>query len=132
MRIKKNTNHNRIIVKASKQYVRAAELDEDDSEFDDFGQDDTDGLLNAIDDVADNVEDLQDSIDDMDEDATEIAVNNNIADHYIAECDQCNGVFISAVVESDQDIQYVSGICPLCGKETEQYLKWIIRSMEDE
>lgn len=132
MRIKKNANHNRIIVKASKQYVRAAELDEDEPEFDDFDQDDTDGLLDAIDDVADNVEDLQDSIDDMDEDATEIAVNNNIADHYIAECDQCNGVFISAVVESDQDIQYVSGICPLCGKETEQYLKWIIRSMEDE
>lgn len=108
-----------------KRYIRAAE--------EDFGEDleDSDGILDAIDDVADNVEDIQDAIDDVDEDEVDIAMNNNIADHYIAECDRCHGIFISAVVESDQEIDTVSGICPLCGKESEQSLKWIIKSVNE-
>lgn len=109
-------------VNKSKKYVKAAD------DFDDFDDvDDSDGILDAIDDVADNIEDLQDAIDDVDEDEVTIAINNNIADHFIAECDKCNGIFISAVVDSDQIIDHVSGTCPLCGKETDQYLKWIIK-----
>ena len=115
--------------KAVKRYVKAAEEDDFDA-FDDV--DDADGIMDAIDDVADNVEDLQDAIDDVAEDEVEIAINNNIADHFIAECDRCNGIFISAVVDSDQVIDHVSGVCPLCGKETEQYLKWIIKSTAEE
>lgn len=112
---------------ASKQYVKAAEDD-----FEDFEDvDDADGILDAIDDVADNVEDLQDAIDDIEEDKVEIAVNNNIADHFIAECSECNGIFISAVVDSDQSLEFVQGECPLCGKDTEQYLKWVIREVND-
>ena len=112
-----------------KIYIKAA--GEDDF-IDEMGEDEADGIMDAIDDVADNVEDLQDSIDDVEEDEVEIAMNNNIADHYIAECDACNGIFISAVVESDQEIDHVSGTCPICGKDTDQYLKWVIKSVESE
>lgn len=117
-------------IKPATRYIKAAEGDDDLANFDDYNDDDTDGLVDAIDDVADNVEDLQDSVDDIKEDETEITMNNNIADHYIAECDRCNGIFISAVVDSDQEIDHVSGTCPLCGRDTEQYLKWVIRSIE--
>lgn len=120
-------------VVASKKYVKAADEDFEDEDFGDFGdEDEADGIMDAIDDVADNVEDLQDSIDDMEEDEAEIAMNNNIADHFIAECDRCNGVFISAVVDSDQTIDHVTGVCPLCGRETDQYLKWVIQSVAEE
>lgn len=127
----------RIIVKSSKKnsitasekrYVRAA--GEDDFDMNEVDADE-ESLEDAIDDVADNVEDLQDSIDDMEEDDVEISVNNNIADHYIAECSRCKGIFISAVVESDQDIEFVSGVCPLCRRETEQSLKWIIKNANE-
>lgn len=129
----------RVVVKAAshrpssiprRQYIRAAEGDPEEDFMEDF-DDDTDGIMDAMDEVADNVEDIQDAIDDIDEDDVEIAVNNNIADHFIAECDKCGGVFISAVVDSDQVIDHVSGVCPLCGRETDQYLKWVIKSVED-
>ena len=111
-----------------KTYVKAAEGDFD---FDEDVDEQEDGLMDAIDDVAENVEDLQDTLDDVEEDEVEISINNNIADHFIAECDRCNGIFISAVVDSDQVIDHVSGVCPLCGKDTEQYLKWIIKSVAE-
>lgn len=110
-----------------KTYVRAAE---DDNFMDDSNDEEADGLMDAMDDIADNVKDLQDSMEDMEEDDVDIAMNNNIADHFIAECEECGGVFISAVVESDQHVDYVSGTCPLCGKESDQYLKWVIKAVE--
>lgn len=119
-------------ITAASRYVKAAEEDE---EFNDMDFEDADGVMDALDSVADDVEDIQDSIDDMEDDSVDIALNNNIANHYIAECDKCQGIFISAVIESDQEIDHVSGICPMCGKETDQYLKWVIRerdSQEDE
>ena len=119
-------------VVASKKYVKAADDDFEEDNFDmDDLDDDTEGIMDAIDDVADNVEDLQDSIDEVKEDDVEIAMNNNIADHFIAECNRCNGIFISAVVDSDQVIDHVTGVCPLCGRETDQYLKWVIRSANE-
>lgn len=111
------------------QRITAAE--EDEFETDDLMYDEDEGLGDTLDDIADNVEDIQDSMDDVREDDIDIEVNNNIEGHYIAECNNCHGVFISAVVESDQEIDHVSGICPLCEKESEQYLKWIIKSVED-
>lgn len=98
---------------------------------DDFVTEEESGLNDALNDVQDQVEDIQDQVDDIDEDEIDIEVNNNIEDHYIAECDRCHQVFISAVVESDQDVESISGVCPLCGKESDQLLKWIIRSKED-
>ena len=93
---------------------------------DDFGEDD---LSDTLDDVADTVEDIQDTVDDIEEDDVNIEIDNNIANHYIAECDSCHGVFISATVESDQKVEKVSGTCPLCEKETDQYLKWVIKDV---
>ena len=115
-------------VTAATQYVRAAEEDEED--FLDIDTEDADGVMNAIDNVADDVEEIQDSLDEVDEDSVDIALNNNISNHYIAECDKCQGIFISAVIQSAQDIDHVSGICPLCGKESDQYLKWVIKDID--
>lgn len=112
--------------KVTKRYIKAAEED-----FMEEFDEDADGIMDAVGEVSDNIEDLQDAIEDIDDDEVEIAVNNNIADHFIAECDRCNGIFISAVVDSDQVIDHVSGTCPLCGKDTDQYLKWIIKSVEE-
>jgi hypothetical protein len=80
-----------------------------------------------VDDLADAVDDVKDAVDDVQEDDTIIETENNIANHYIAECDVCFGVFISSVVESDQKIDHITGECPLCGKNTEQYLKWVVK-----
>ena len=105
---------------SQKRYVRAADFGYGDEEIGD-----------AVDDLADSAEDLQDSVDEFEEDDESIEVNNNITDHYIAECDKCHGIFISAVVLSDQEVESVSGVCPLCGKESEQYLNWVIKDVAD-
>lgn len=86
-----------------------------------------DTFTDTLDELADNVEDVQDQVSEIEEDDVNIDVNNNIEGHYIAECDTCHGVFISAVIESDQEVEKISGICPLCNKETDQYLKWIVK-----
>ena len=61
------------------------------------------------------------------EDDPDIDVDNNIQNHLIAECDNCKGIFISAMIASEQDIESINGICPLCNKDTTQTLKWIIK-----
>ena len=96
-------------------------------EFDEFG--DPADIADSVDDLADSVDELQDRIDETDPDEVNIDMDNNIDGHYIAECERCHGVFISAVVESDQVVDSISGICPLCEKETAQYLKWVIKAV---
>lgn len=99
---------------------------------DDFGIESPENdysIADTIDDLADDVEDIQDSINDYEEDDIDIELDNNIANHYIAECDVCHGVFISALSESDQEVDKISGICPLCDKESDQYLKWLIKEI---
>lgn len=88
---------------------------------------DAEDIRETIDDLADSVGDVQDVVEEVSEDDVDIEVDNNIANHFIAECDSCHGIFISAMVETDQDVKSVTGICPLCDKETEQVLKWIIK-----
>jgi hypothetical protein len=88
---------------------------------------DTMDFKETINDLADSVSDVQDVVEDVQEDDVEIEIDNNIANHFIAECDKCHGIFISAMVETDQDVKSVTGICPLCDKESEQVLKWIIK-----
>lgn len=104
----------------SAKYVRAAEVEP---------EEETDGILDAVDDVADSVEEIQDNIEDVHEDYVDIAVNNNITDHYIAECERCQNVFISAVIRTEEDVESVHGVCPLCHEETDQYLKWYIKDV---
>lgn len=88
------------------------------------------GLGTTLDNIEDNIEDIQDQVDDFQEDNVNIEMDNNIDGHYIAECDRCHGVFISAVIESDQEVEKISGVCPLCEKESDQYLKWVIKSVD--
>lgn len=84
-----------------------------------------------IDNLADSVDELQDSIDEVTQDQTELEIDNNISNHYICECDQCHNIFISAIIESDQEIDHVTGVCPVCEKESEQRIKWVIRDVND-
>lgn len=84
-----------------------------------------------LDNMADTIDDMQDQLDEVQEDDVNIDVDNNIANHYIVECDRCKGIFISAMVESDQEVEKISGKCPLCEKESEQYIKWIVRDVND-
>lgn len=125
----------------SKQRIFAADEDEDfgDADFgegdfgnEDFGDEDfgDDSMQDTLEDMADNIEDMQEDIDDIQEDDVTIDMDNNISDHYIAECDACHGIFISAMLESDQDVEKITGICPLCEKESDQYLKWVIKDVE--
>jgi hypothetical protein len=87
------------------------------------------GLFDQIDNIANAVEDIQEDIDEVSEDRVDIELDNNISNHYVAECDLCQGIFISAVVQSDQEVESISGICPLCDRESNQYLKWIVKDV---
>ena len=113
----------------NKTPIMAAGEDDFDELTDHQVEDDT--FEDSIDDLSDKVDDLQDTVDDVNEDEPAIEADNNISNHYIAECDNCHGIFISAVVESDQEVKSISGTCPLCEKETEQLLKWVIKDVTD-
>lgn len=122
---------------ASSQPIYAADedenegftLDDDDAGFDEEMEDD-ESMEDTLDGISDDIEDLQDDIDDIQEDDVSISTDNNIEGHYIAECDRCHGIFISAVTESDQELESIKGVCPLCDKESEQFLKWVIKPVD--
>ena len=111
---------------------------EDDTILDDVDDDiilddvEDDDIADTIDNMAEDIEDIQDTVDSVKEDDVDIEIDNNIDNHYIAECDQCQGLFISAVVESDQYIEKITGVCPLCNKESDQYLKWVVKSVSED
>jgi len=69
---------------------------------------------------------------DGEQDGTTIEVENNITNHLIAECENCHGIFISAMIASDQDVESISGVCPLCNKDTEQVLKWVVKDYPED
>lgn len=112
-------------VTAAKSRIVAA------GEFDLLDEEPVDGeeFSDTVDDLADTFDDMSEQLEDIEEDEVDIETENNIANHYIAECDTCQGVFISALVESDQEVEKITGVCPLCGKDTEQYLCWIVREV---
>ena len=90
-----------------------------------FGGPELDGDENT-DEVADDLgEDGQ-------QDGSSIDIDNNIANHLIAECQNCHGIFISAMIASDQAVESINGVCPLCNKNTEQFLKWIVKDYPEE
>ena len=91
-----------------------------------------DAISDQLDAIEDNLEDVQDVVEDVEEDDVRIDVDNNIVNHLIAECENCKGVFISAMIASDQEVESISGVCPLCGKDTTQQLKWIIKKYPEE
>ena len=116
MKIKKNGK----VVKASSR-IFAAAGDEEFAETTDNFNDTNYELCNT---KENNIDE-----DDIEEDSIEIELDNNIADHYIAECDICSGIFISELTETNQEAENITGICPICGKESEQYLKWIVKEV---
>ncbi len=77
----------------------------------------------------DSVADSLDDVQEIREDDPNIEIENNIENHFIAECESCGGIFISAMLQSDQEIDHITGICPLCERETNQYLKWVIKKV---
>lgn len=98
----------------------------DENVFADMGEDfdgpDLDG--------EENVEEMgldEDMGEDGQQDGSSIDIDNNITNHLIAECQNCHGIFISAMLASDQIIESINGVCPLCNKNTEQFLKWIVK-----
>lgn len=111
------------------QSARIVAADEDEFMFDDAADMAEEDISDSLDTMSDGLDDLMDAVDDIEEDDIDIEIDNNIANHYIAECDSCHGVFISALVETDQEVDMISGTCPLCGKDTDQYLKWIIKEV---
>ena len=122
-------------VKASTAIMAAEDDPFADMGFDDEDDDaladvqDSDSISENIDDMADTLDELSDSLKDFEEDSIDIEKENNISDHLIAECEKCHGVFITAVVESDQKIDKISGICPLCDEDCDQYLYWVIKEL---
>lgn len=118
--------------KAAKVYsATAITAAEDDMDMidDDFMYEDG-SIKDGIDELSDKVEDIQDQVDDMDEDNIDINMDNNITNHYIAECESCHGIFISAMIESDQAVEKITGVCPLCEKDTDQYIKWVVKDVD--
>lgn len=102
----------------------------DDFESDDFES--TDSIVDQIDEVSDQLDEMQEDIDDIQQEDPNIMVENNIDNHYIAECDACHGIFISSMIASDQEVDKITGICPLCEKETDQYLNWVVKAVDHE
>ena len=89
-------------------------------------------LEDDVDDKSDDdFKDNEESDEHFRSDDPTIEIDNNIAGHYIAECERCHGVFISSIIGSDQEIESVSGICPLCDHESTQWLNWIIVNAKD-
>lgn len=92
---------------------------------------DDDSITDTLNNMSEQLDDLQDDISDpSNEDDINIDINNNIDNHYIAECEKCHGIFISSLIASDQRVESIHGVCPLCDKESDQYLKWIVEAVE--
>lgn len=108
-----------------KTKVYAAESDNVFDDLDGFGGADLDGEENASEVAEDMGEDGQ-------QDGSTIDIENNITNHLIAECQNCHGIFISAMIASDQAVESINGVCPLCNKDTEQSLLWIIKDYPEE
>lgn len=80
-----------------------------------------------------NIEEVSEDMgEDGQQDGSTIDVENNITNHLIAECQNCHGIFISAMLASDQLIESINGVCPLCNKDTEQFLRWIVKDYPEE
>lgn len=102
---------------ASRNVFAAENVFEDDPNFE--GPD-----MNGDENAAEVAEDMGE---DGQQDGSTIEIDNNITNHLIAECQNCHGIFISAMIASDQPVESINGVCPLCNKDTEQSLLWIIK-----
>lgn len=113
------------ITRANKRKIVAANVFDDETPFE---SNENSELASQLDNIQDQIEDVQDTVSDIQEDGVDIDIDNNITNHLVAECENCYGIFISAMIASDQDVTSISGICPICSKDTTQQLKWIVKS----
>lgn len=95
-----------------------------------FGDEDPDADEGTEDEDVDNLDEPLD--DELQQDSSTIEIDNNITNHLIAECQNCHGIFISAMIASDQLIDSINGVCPLCNKDTEQSLLWIVKDYPED
>ena len=133
-KVSESTSVSKSSITASSITAADEDFESDDFSDESFTDDSTnspDSLSDNIEDIADTVEDIQDTIDDVQPDDVNIDVENNISDHYIAECERCHGIFISSVIKSEQPLEKISGTCPLCDRQTDQYLKWVVKNVKD-
>ena len=94
---------------------------------------DAEGFEGADLDGEENTEEVSENMgEDGQQDGSTIDVDNNITNHLVAECQNCHGIFVSAMLASDQIIESINGVCPLCSKDTEQFLKWIIKDYPED
>jgi hypothetical protein len=116
-------------MKITKRPIFAADDDfsEDESLFDDV----MDAPEETIGEDVEEEEAIEEG-ENIEEDDVAIDVDNNIVNHLIAECDNCKGIFISAMIASEQEVDSINGICPLCNKDTTQLLRWIIKDYPEE
>lgn len=112
--------------------ITAADDEEDPFVFDEDFEDEPEGDEEVVEEDEEALEGEEDNPMEDPEETPNIEEDNNIAGHYIAECNRCQGIFISALTESDQKVEFLSGICPLCEKESDQYIKWVIKPVEDQ
>lgn len=112
--------------------ITAADDEEDPFVFDEDFEDEPEGDDEIVEEDEEALEGEEDDPMEDPEDISNIEEDNNIAGHYIVECNRCQGIFISALTESDQKVEFLSGICPLCEKESDQYIKWVIKPVEDQ
>lgn len=110
---------------AGKRRIVAANVFADDVDFE------GPNLENDVDSVEETVID-EDMGEDGQQDGSTIDIDNNIFQHLIAECQNCHGIFISAMIASDQPVESINGVCPLCSKETEQFFIGIIKPYPEE
>lgn len=89
-------------------------------------------LENDADTVEEEVIGEEDMGEDGQQDGSTIEIDNNIFGHLIAECQNCHGIFISAMIGSDQAVESINGVCPICSKETEQFFVGIIKEYPEE
>lgn len=97
-----------------------------------FGDEDTFEGPNLENDPIEETEIAEDMGEDGQQDGSTIEIDNNIFDHLIAECQNCHGIFISAMIASDQPVESINGVCPLCSKDTEQFFIGIIKPYPEE
>lgn len=138
------------MAKITKKHVRAVDDPEEDQNFDtsdtsddgfndmnfddetvkEVSDDEEKDLDDSLDNISDKLDEINDGLDKYQQDDPDIDVDNNIGDHYIAECEHCHGIFITAVTESDQQVEKITGKCPLCDTDCDQYLKWVIKDVD--
>ena len=98
-----------MIINKKKKITAADDFDIFDRENDMGGMmDDMPSDDEESEETEEDVDEFEDEdIDDVTEDDVNIVTDNNIEDHYIAECEKCKGIFISAVVQTDQEIDNI-------------------------